>query len=136
MDISKKILCLLAIFCVIASAGAACAADADFDGGNDAMGYAAGDGGYAGSQYNEGDQGGWAGSQYNETDEGGWAGSQYNETLENAAVGEPVNATTDAAQNITANATSSHTMLATGNPIIALFAVIAVLGGYAVLRKK
>ena len=108
---------------VIASAGAVCAADADFDCGNDAMGYAADDGGYAGSQYNPDDQ-------------GGWAGSQYNETLENTAAGEPVNATTDAAQNITANATSSHTMLATGNPIIALFAVIAVLGGYAVLRKK
>ena len=82
MDISKKILCLLAIFCVIASAGAACAADAGFDGGNDAIGYAADDSGYAGSQYDDGNQGGWAGSQYNTDEQGGYAGSQYNETAE------------------------------------------------------
>ena len=163
MDISKKLLSLLAIFCVIASAGVVCAADADIDSGNDVMGYAADDSGWAGSQYDDGDQGGWAGSQYNETDQGGyagsqynedeqggwagsqyddgeqggWAGSQYNETLENAAAGEPSNATADSvAQNMTANATSSHTMLSTGNPILALFAVSAVLGGYAVLRRK
>ena len=40
------------------------------------------------------------------------------------------------ANTMTANATSSHTMLSTGNPILALFAVSAVLGGYAVLRRK
>ena len=137
MDISKKLLTLLAIFCVIASAGVVCAADADIDSGNDVMGYAADDSGWAGSQYDDGDQGGWAGSQYNEDEQGGWAGSQYNETLGNAAAGEPSNATADSvAQNMTANATSSHTMLSTGNPILALFAVSAVLGGYAVLRRK
>ena len=137
MNISKKLLTLLAIFCVIASAGVVCAADADIDSGNDVMGYAADDSGWAGSQYNETDQGGWAGSQYNEDEQGGWAGSQYNETLGNAAAGEPSNATADSvAQNMTANATSSHTMLSTGNPILALFAVSAVLGGYAVLRRK
>ena len=124
MDISKKLLSLLAIFCVIASAGVVCAADADIDSGNDVMGYAA-------------DDSGWAGSQYDDGEQGGWAGSQYNETLENAAAGEPSNATADSvAQNMTANATSSHTMLSTGNPILALFAVSAVLGGYAVLRRK
>ena len=93
MNISKKLLTLLAIFCIIASAGAACAAD--YDSGYDAIGYADdagnqyGDGGYAGSNYV--DEGGYAGSQYedggyagsNYQDEGGWAGSQYNETLEN-----------------------------------------------------
>lgn len=42
IDISKK-LTLLAIFCVIASAGVVCAADADIDSGNDVMGYAADD---------------------------------------------------------------------------------------------
>ena len=147
MDLSKKLLTLLAIFCVIASAGVVCAADnGDYLGSNyadDMSGYAGSqyeDGGYAGSQYQ--DDGGWAGSQYNASEEnGGWAGSQYNETLENAnatntthvaAAGEPTNATT----NITANATSSQHMLATGNPILLLVGVCAVAGGYAVLRRK
>ena len=34
------------------------------------------------------------------------------------------------------NATAAHTMHATGNPILALLAVGAVLGGYAVIRRK
>ncbi|MEE1335945.1 hypothetical protein [Methanobrevibacter sp.] len=165
MDISKKLLLtLLAIFCVIASAGAACAADAYGDAGYDELGYTddigewvgsqysddnqtgwAGSqyndtdqGGYAGSQYDEDDQGGYAGNQYNEDDQGGYAGSQYNETLENAAAnaaaGEPVS--DSVSQNMTANATSSHTMLETGNPILALLAVGAVLGSCAVLKRK
>ena len=146
MDLSKKLLTLLAIFCVIASAGVVCAADNGDNLGtvyaDDMSGYAGSqyeDGGYAGSQYHDG---GWAGSQYNASEEnGGWAGSQYNETLENAnatntthvaAAGEPTNATT----NITANATSSQHMLATGNPILLLVGVCAVAGGYAVLRRK
>ena len=147
MDLSKKLLTLLAIFCVIASAGVVCAADNGDNLGtvyaDDMSGYAGSqyeDGGYAGSQYQ--DDGGWAGSQYNASEEnGGWAGSQYNETLKNAnatntthvaAAGEPTNATT----NITANATSSQHMLATGNPILLLVGVCAVAGGYAVLRRK
>ena len=49
----------------------------------------------------------------------------------------PVNETADtAAQNMTANATSSHKMLETGNPILALFAVGAVLGAYAVYKRE
>ena len=142
----KKLLTLLAIFCVIASAGAVCAEDVSPDGWagsqyQDEGGYAGSqyqdDGGWAGSQYQ--DEGGYAGSQYQ--DDGGWAGSQYNETVENAA-GEPGNLTTvsagfeNTAINDTANATSFHTMLATGNPILALFAVCAVLGGYTVIRRK
>ena len=143
MDLSKKLLTLLAIFCVIASAGVVCAEDVGSDGLDT---YGVDEGGYAGSQYDLDDQGGYAGSQYNETeeggyagsqyqDDGGWAGSQYNETVENAA-GEPVDATAPVDANATGNATAPHTMLATGNPIIALFAVFAVLGGYAVLRRK
>ena len=147
-DISKKLLLtLLAIFCVIASAGAACAADAYGDTGYDELSYADDIGewvdspysddnqtGWAGSQYNEDEQGGYAGSQYNEDEQGGYAGSQYNETLENAAAGEPVS--DSVSQNMTANATSSHTMLETGNPILALFAVGAVLGSCAVFKRK
>ena len=149
MDISKKLLLtLLAIFCVIASAGAVCAADAYSDGGYDGLGYSdeSGDwagsqysdddqGGYSGSQYNEDEQGGYAGSQYDVDEQGGYAGSQYNETLENAAAGEPVNDTV-VADNMTADATSSHTMLETGNPILALFAVTAIIGGLSFFKRN
>ena len=138
MNISKKLLTLLAIFCVIASAGAACAADAYGDAGYDELSYTDDIGEWVGSQYSDDNQTGWAGSQYNDTDQGGYAGSQYNETLENAAAnaaaGEPVS--DSVSQNMTANATSSHTMLETGNPILALLAVGAVLGSCAVLKRK
>lgn len=128
MDISKKLLALLAIFCVVVSAGVVCAAD--YDGGNLGSDYADDMGGYSGSQYEDG---GYAGSNYQ--DDGGWAGSQYNETLENAtglAAGEPTNVT----DNMTANATSTNTMLATGNPILMLLGVSAILGSAAVLRRR
>ena len=117
MDSSKKILAILAIFCVLASAGAVCAAD-DF--GSFGFGYA--------------------------DDNSGYAGSQYNETLENAtanAAGEPTNATNTTAQaagepvnETNATAGTTHSMLATGNPILILLAVIAVLGGYAAFKRK
>ncbi len=76
----------------------------------------------------------------------GWAGSQYNETLENAnATGNTTgnatgNATVPVAANTTAtnatNATAPQGMLATGNPIFLLLGVLAVAGGYVVLRRK
>ena len=143
MDLSKKLLTLLAIFCVIASAGVVCAEDVGSDGfdtyGVDEGGYAGSQydldnqGGYAGSQYNESQEGGYAGSQYQ--DDGGWAGSQYNETVENAA-GEPVNETAAVDANVTGNSTVPHSMLATGNPILVLLAVGAVLGGAAVITRR
>ena len=61
------------------------------------------------------------------------------------ATANATNTTSDAVGNAagenvtsgnTTNATASHTMPVTGNPIIALFSVFAVLGGYAVLRRK
>ncbi len=141
MDLSKKLLTLLAIFCVIASAGVVCAEDvgsyADGDYVDDVDGWAGSqyedDGGWAGSQYE--DYGGWAGSQYE--DDGGWAGSQYNETAENAT-GEPVNETVQTVDDapVNENATAPHVLHATGNPILALMAVGAVLGGACVLRRK
>ncbi len=145
MAISKKLFSLLAIFCVIASAGMACAADVVDDGEFTDVLSADDNSGYSGSQY---DDGGWAGSQYE--DDGGWAGSQYNETLENgshrpyidpdyahmepgsnaSAAGEPIN-------NSTGNNTAAaYKLPATGNPIIALLAVTAVIGGYSILKRK
>lgn len=148
MDLSKKIFAILAIFCVLASAGAVCATDnfgyADDMGGyigsdySDNVGYAADDSGYAVNNYQ--DDTGYA------ADDSGYAGSQYNETLENAtanAAGEPTNATNTTAQaagepvnETNATAGTTHTMLATGNPILILLAVIAVLGGYAAFKRK
>lgn len=121
MDLSKKLLTLLAIFCVIASAGVVCAADVSSNGLDD-------------NQYSI-PQEGYAGSQYDENQEGGYAGSQYNKTVENAA-GEHLTETGNITGNTTGNATASHTMPATGNPIMALFAVCAILGGYAIIRRK
>ena len=160
MDLSKKLLTLLAIFCVIASAGVVCAADVSSNGLDDNQysipqegyagsqydenqegGYAGSqydvnqEGGYAGSQYDVNQEGGYAGSQYDVNQEGGYAGSQYNKTVENAA-GEHLTETGNITGNTTGNATASHTMPATGNPIMALFAVCAILGGYAIIRRK
>ena len=167
MDIMKKFLILLAIFCIIGSAAAVSAADvyddqggylaANDEGVDEVYGSQSQDdlGGYAGSNYQ--DDGGWAGSQYQ--DDGGWAGSQYNESNEGStdrplidpdyahmepgsnSTGNATNDTAPVTGNATVNPTNasaavSHTMLSTGNPILALFAVCAVLGGYTVLRRK
>ena len=141
MDLSKKIFAILAIFCVLASAGAVCATDN--------FGYADDMGGYLGSDYSDNvgyatDDTGYAANDYQ--DDSGYAGSQYNETLENAtanAAGEPTNATNTTAQaagepvnETNATAGTTHSMLATGNPILILLAVIAVLGGYAAFKRK
>ena len=134
MDLSKKLLTLLAIFCVIASAGVVCAADVSSNGLDDNQ-YSIPQEGYAGSQYDENQEGGYAGSQYDVNQEGGYAGSQYNKTVENAA-GEHLTETGNITGNTTGNATASHTMPATGNPIMALFVVCAILGGYAIIRRK
>ncbi|MGX8693940.1 MAG: hypothetical protein ACSW71_03440 [Methanobrevibacter sp.] len=136
MNLNKKLLTLLTIFCIIASAGIVCAADY---------------GGYAGSNYQ--DMNGVSGSQYglySELEPGNGL------PLENQtgyvpldADGNPIfnatgNATHNATGNITGNATgnathnvtATHTMPVTGNPIIALLAVTGIIGGYAVLRRK
>lgn len=133
MDISKKLFALLAIFCIIASAGVVCAADNVTDGG------------WAGSQYQ--DEGGWAGSQYNETgvDHEGGAYIDPDYAHHEPSAGEPINNTTDNStghaagelSNDTTNQTGNiHKMPATGNPILVLLGVTGVLGGCAVLRRK
>ena len=143
MDLSKKIFAVFAILCIVASAGVVCASE-DGDGAYAGSNYDD-RGGWAGSNYE--DHGGWAGSNYE--DHGGWAGSQYNETANSqnhTAAGAPVNST---GHNITANktanvtnttnktnATSPFNMLATGNPILILIVVIAVVGGIAVYRRN
>ena len=151
MAISRKLLTLLAIFCVIASAGIVCAAD---------------QGGYAGSNYQ--DMNGVSGSQYyvnngdnlepgaglpleNQTgyvplDNNGnpITNATANTTVASAAGNPTGNATgnttanttvANATGNTTANATALSSMLATGNPIMILFALIAFIGGYGAIRR-
>ena len=133
MDLIKKFFVLIAIFCVIGSASAVCAADVS-------------DGVAALSESQYQDEGGWAGSQYQ--DEGGWAGSQYNETENNVysttnttnttanETNETANESAPEVAETTGNATVPHSMVATGNPIFALLGVSALLGGYTILRRK
>ena len=140
MDLNKKLLTLLAIFCLIVSAGVVCAADQD---------------GYAGMNYQN--MNGVSGSQYAVADglEPGNGLPLENQTgyVPLDADGNPIlnatgNATGNATQNVTANVTTNvtgnathnvtaqHTMPVTGNPIIALLAVTGIIGGYAVLRRN
>ena len=102
MDLSKKIFAVLAILCIVASAGVVCASE-DGDGAYAGSNYDD-RGGWAGSNYE--DHGGWAGSNYQ--DNGGWAGSQYNETANSqnhTAAGAPVNST---GHNVTTNKTAYY----------------------------
>ncbi|WP_407410234.1 hypothetical protein [Methanobrevibacter sp.] len=158
MNITKKLLTLLAIFCVIASAGAVCAADAnaDIDGTYlSAVDDMVGVGDHPDfDDIDDAYDGGWAGGQYNGNMEDGHPGAPEIDPdyAHDEAAGEPINAsgnatnnltanttgnaTAQAVQNQTANATSAHNMLATGNPILLLLGVTAVLGAGAVLRRK
>lgn len=142
MDFNKKLLSILAIFCIIASAGIVCAADSNGYAGSNYQ-----DNGFSGSQYNEDYAGGYAGSNYYENAEPGNGlplENQTNPFVGNAthnatgnATGEPTqNATV--AGNTTGNATNgtSHSMLSTGNPILILLAVMAVLGGAAAIKGR
>ena len=136
MDIMKKFLVLLAIFCVIASAAAVSAEDV---GNND---------GYAGINYE--DMNGVSESQGNLVDEGTGNESAVNQTSDvglfnvsgslptsqNAPAHSPFNESGNATGNVTGNTTAQQTMPATGNPILAFLTVCAVLGGYTVIRRK
>ena len=140
MDLNKKLLTLLAIFCLIVSAGVVCAADQD---------------GYAGMNYQN--MNGVSGSQYAVADglEPGNGLPLENQTgyVPLDADGNPIlnatgNATGNATHNVTGNVTANvtgnathnvtaqHTMPVTGNSIIALLAVTGIIGGYAVLRRN
>ncbi len=143
MDFNKKLLTLLAIFCIIASAGIVCAAD---------------NGGYAGSNYQN--MNGVSGSQYGlyadfepgnglpiedqtgnvplDTD-GNTTNNTTGNTTGNATNNATGNITDNTTANVTANttnATAAHALPSTGNPIIALLAVTGIVGGYAVRRRN
>ena len=156
IDIMKKFLVLLAIFCILGSAVAVSAADVyESHGAYDDIRYDESHGAYDDIRY-DGDSDGYAGSNYQ--DDGGWAGSQYNETEEgltdrplidpdyahmepgsNSTDNETGNAAGELVANETANITvnaATSQMPVTGNPILVLLAICAVLGGAAVIRRK
>ena len=122
MDLIKKFFVLIAIFCVIGSASAVCAADVS-------------DGVAALSESQYQDEGGWAGSQYNETENNVYSTTNTTNTTANET-NETANESAPEVAETTGNATVPHSMFATGNPILALLGVSALLGGYTILRRK
>ena len=150
MNLKKiNILAILAVFCVIISA---CAVSAAENGNYDA------DDVYGTQDWHEGQiippdyahdeaQQAAGGDLYIDGSQDGHNGTiippdyahneqkMANQTVH--AAGENVtNTTATGVSNHTAHASSSHKLHATGNPIIALLAVSAIVGGYSVLRRK
>ena len=123
MDLNKKLLTLLAIFCIIASAGIVCAAD---------------QGGYAGSNYDMAEADGLepGNGLPLENQTGNITGNTTGNTTGNATGNTTGNTTENVTANATQNVTASHKMPITGNPIIALLAVVGIVGGYAVIRRN
>ena len=140
MNFSKTLISILAIFCIIVSAGIVCAAD---------------NGGYAGSNYQ--DMNGVSGSQYyvNNALEPGNGLPLENQTgpvhvngTDNAVVNATGNATTNTTNttntttaNVTStgnttNMTAAQNMPVTGNPIMTLLVVTSLVGGYVIIRKN
>ena len=159
MDIKRNLLVLLAIFCVVASAGIACAADngsyaeSNFQGVNGVSITQQGlEPGTELDLVNQQNPEPGAGlHQENQTDYEHSAGSplenQTGKMIGNTTGNGTGNATDDATGNVTAgnvhnttdnatNATSTHALLTTGNPILALLTVSAIIGCYAVVRKE
>lgn len=155
----KNLLILLAIFCVIGSALAVSAAeDVSDEGGYAGCNYEDSNG-VAGSQYNPDDEGvdQVAAVEHDAnfvpdgTPADHAAGEPDNQTQENATTEQVYAPDTfnsvptsqsvydNATHNATAsagNTTSPQTMHATGNPILALLVVGAVLGAGSIMRKK
>lgn len=138
MDLNKNIFAILAVFLVLLSVCAVSAAD-------DTGVLSTDDGNVLGVDGN---------TDINVTavDDGNATGSGNTtvKVLDNATGNSTTNTTGNTTGNITGNATHNATnstgnatspmntlqKLATGNPILALLAVTAVLGGYTVMRRK
>lgn len=137
MKLGKTLLVLLAIFCVVVSAGAVCAEGDD-----------GGEGGWAGSNYVDDGEGQGQASGEPEPGNGlplenqtanatatGSAGENVTGNATGNATGNVTN-TTGNATNATGNATNFQSMLSTGLPIAILVVVVAIVGGYVVLKRK
>ena len=149
MDLKISILAILAVLCVVFAAAAVSATDdvdqsVDYyidgyqdghngeiippDNSHDEAQHAAG-----GDYYLDGSEDGHNGTII-PPDAGHNEAKMLNQSAN--ASGEMPNSVNATVQNQTSNATATHKMPATGNPVIALLAVSALLGGYTVLRRK
>ncbi|MBQ6099524.1 MAG: hypothetical protein IJL02_06645 [Methanobrevibacter sp.] len=141
MDSTKK-LTLFAVFCVIASACVVCVVDAANPEGLDVGQYPDNDYGLTDDSITDPD------STHSQLAAGEPAENQTdaNITVEDAMAESPLfqsapsNVTINETGNATGNATNAtataHTMLATGNPILALLAVGAGIGATVVISRK
>ena len=143
MELKTKLFAILAIFCVLCSACAVCAAD-------DASAMSADDGIFIDGSNHDGHDGAIIPPD-NTHDEAGHAagmdpyldGSQdgHNGTIippdaaHNEAAMNQTNST-HAAGNATNNTIAHNNLPATGNPILALLAITAVLGGATYITRK
>ena len=144
MEFKSKLFAILAIFCVICSACAVSAADNVSDDGN-GLYLDDSEDGHNGTiippdfNHNEAAQAA-GGDMYDDGVPYHGDGTDPTATPTDNVTG--ANVTGNAAgANVTANGnstntTATHTMPATGNPIILLLGVGAIVGGYAVIRRK
>ncbi len=138
MDLKNTIFAILAIFCVVFSACAVCAADDVSNNSGDFTideAEAIHDGMVLPPDYAHNET-------QNTTEDLDAEAIHDNMTLppdyahNEQAMMNTTNGTHAAGENITANATTAHALHATGNPILALLAVGAVLGGASLLIRR
>lgn len=132
MKLNKRVLTLFTIFCVIVSAGAVCATDL-----GDGINYVP-----------DGLEPGAGLPLENQTADGPMnvTGNATTHVTANATGNTTANATANTTANAThssanathspANANHSNTLLATGNPILVLFAVMIIIGSYGLFKRK
>lgn len=147
MNLNKKLLILLAIFCLIASAGFVCAADYSDSGNNsqDEILLGVSNDEHVGvdsdiPQDDANQQTLEPGAGLSLENQTGLSDNSTGNVTDNTAGNTTGNATSNVTANTTeiaiSNATAHHRLLATGNPVIALLAVSFIIGGYAVMKRN
>lgn len=119
MNFNLKLMALLAIFCVVLSVGFVSATE-NIAGGSDVNGISMSD-----------DNGSVAAVAEDASGEFADHGVPYHADGTNATGEIPENST----GNSTNSTTTAHNLPATGNPILALLAVSAIIGAYTIKRK-
>ena len=132
MNISKKLIAVLAIFCLIVSTGVVCAEDVsgegDFGSGDDIGPDGPTDVAPDGVPYHD-----------DGTDPTGNATGDNSNSTGNVTnkTGNVTNTTGNHTNHTNAtNATTNHGLLSTGNPILILLVVIAIVGAVIVIKRK
>ena len=146
MDIRTKLFTLLAIFCLIVSAGVVCAEDIEDGAGCNYPNI----NGLCASPYHTNEMLNASADNDNQT----VLEPESNSSLENQTVDVSASNTDNAISNTTGNDTGNstnstinetivskevtdmHNKSVTGNPIVLLLSVSGILGGYNILRRK